>query len=174
MEKKIDSQKADEGYAIFPEKELKCIWMTAGMIAYKLCKYNLQCDRCPLYWELRNVSADLLTDLNSSVGGDLKIPEQVEGIPYIEEKGEEELFNLKEDLFYHPGHTWIKVEKAEEVRIGIDYFLANLLMDIRVVILPLPGRRWIQGEDLCSIIQEGGFPISFLPLVELSSPLIKG
>jgi len=161
MDKKIDSQKAEEGYTIFPKKELKCIWMTAGLIAYKLCKYNLQCDRCPLDWELRNISTEPLADFKRIGERNLKIPEAVEGIPPIEEGKEEgvsikEFFHLKEDLFYHSGHTWIKVEKAEEVRIGIDPFLANLLREVRVVILPLPGRRIIQGESLCSIIQEGG------------------
>lgn len=161
MDKKIDSQNSEEGYTIFPKKELKCIWMTAGLIAYKLCKYNLQCDRCPLDWELRNISSDPLTDLKRFGEENLKIREAVEGISSCEEgKGEgvsmKEFFHLKEDLFYHSGHTWIKVEKAEEVRIGIDPFMANLLRKVRVVILPLPGSRVIQGESLCSIIQEGG------------------
>lgn len=155
----MDSQKADEGYTIFPKKELKCIWMTAGLIAYKLCKYNLQCDRCPLDWELRNVSTDSLTDLKRFGEGNLEVREAGEGISSCGEgKGVsmKEFFHLKEDLFYHSGHTWIEVEKAEEVRIGIDPFMANLLREVRVVILPLPGRRVIQGESLCSIIQEGG------------------
>lgn len=170
MEKKIDSPKISEGYAILPKKELKCIWMSAGLIAYKLCKYNLQCDRCPLDWELRNISTHPLNDLEPFGETNLKLSEEAEGSPSPKEEGKgegflaEALFEIREDLFYHSGHTWIEVEKAEEVRIGIDPFLANLLREVRVVILPLPGRRRIQGEDLCSIIQEGGISHILCPL----------
>jgi acetyl-CoA synthetase len=78
-----------------------------------------------------------------------------------------ELFppHTKGPLFYHPGHTWVKVEKADEVRIGIDYFLGKIIGKAKVIVLPLPGRSCIQGENLCSIIQEHGilnivFPVS--------------
>ena len=27
-----------DGYPIIPEKELKCVWMTAGLLSYKLCQ----------------------------------------------------------------------------------------------------------------------------------------
>lgn len=156
MDKKIDSRKKDEGYTIIPEKELKCVWMTAGLISYKLCKYNLQCDQCPLDWELRNASIENLEGIKR---GSL----EKSGLSTSHKNGEkkdqllkENLFNIKRYLFYHAGHTWIKVEKADEVRIGIDLLLSRLLRKVQVIILPLPKRRGIYGETLCSIIQEGG------------------
>ncbi len=79
------------------------------------------------------------------------------------------LFHIRESLFYHPGHTWVKVEKAEEVRVGLDCFLGSIMGKINVVVLPLPGRQGLQGETLCSIIHEEGmlhtvFPVSGLIL----------
>jgi len=79
--------------------------------------------------------------------------------------GEFPPLNIKNSLFYHPGHTWVKVEKADEVRIGIDSFLGKMIGRVKVIVLPLSGGRWIQGETLCSIIQEEGilhivFPVS--------------
>ena len=164
-------------YQLIPKKELKCVWMTAGMISYKLCKYDLQCDRCPLDWELRNLSDT--PSFDPSVFQKMKTLSSAEAgsdAPcQMKEPGEEfsredlSLFNIKESLFYHPGHTWVKVEKADEVRIGLDYFLGKMIGRVKVVVLPLSGRKFGQGENLCSIIQEEGilhmvFPVSGLIL----------
>ena len=178
MDKKTSgSQKEESYYQLIPKKELKCVWMTAGLLSYKLCKYDLQCERCPLDWELRNLS--------STPSFDSAAPQEVKHIsseetgptPPLKKEGRGEeflredlsLLNIKESLFYHPGHTWIKVEKADEVRIGLDYFLGKMIGKVKVIVLPLSGRRCLQGENLCSIIQEEGilhivFPVSGLIL----------
>lgn len=165
MYKKTDSQKKEEGYSILPEKELKCVWMTAGLISYKLCKYNLQCERCPLDWELRNLSIENMDGFKKE-----NLEKSGPDTPLQEGRKEdrfskEDLINIKRFLFYHAGHTWVKVEKAEEVRIGIDPLLSKLLRGVQVVILPLPKRRGTYGDTLCSIIEDGGilniiFPIN--------------
>ena len=154
-------------YQLIPKEDLKCVWMTAGLLTYKLCKYNLQCEKCPLDWELRNLSA--APSYRSSAS------QETEGRPTAESGKEgsrkviltEDLsrLSINGSLFYHPGHTWVKVEKADEVRIGIDNFLAKTIGRVKVIVLPLSGRRCLQGENLCSIIQEEGilhivFPVS--------------
>jgi len=73
--------------------------------------------------------------------------------------------NIKKSLYYHPGHTWVSVEEADEVRIGIDQFLGKMIGKVKGIMLPLLGGRFAQGETLCSIIQEEGilhivFPVS--------------
>ncbi len=75
------------------------------------------------------------------------------------------LLSIKKSLSYHHGHTWMKVVKADEVHVGLDYFLGRMIGEVKAVILPLPGRQGFQGENLCSIIQEEGilhivFPVS--------------
>jgi acetyl-CoA synthetase len=77
----------------------------------------------------------------------------------------EERKSIDGSLFYHPGHTWVKVEKADEVRIGLDYFLGKIIGKVKAIVLPLSGRKFAEGENLCSIIQEEGilhivFPVS--------------
>jgi len=173
----MNSSHKMESYSLIPKRELKCVWMTAGLLSYKLCKYDLQCEKCPLDWELRNLS--------QTSSSDTIVPQEVKKINpeepnpgasrKTEKPGEEflgedpSLFHIKESLFYHPGHTWIKVEKADEVRVGLDHFLGALIGKVNVIILPLSGRRGFQGETLCSLIQEEGilhtvFPISGLIL----------
>ncbi|MBS4028682.1 MAG: hypothetical protein KGZ58_08590 [Ignavibacteriales bacterium] len=34
---------------IVPASELKCVWMDAGIVAYKLCERKYRCENCPLY-----------------------------------------------------------------------------------------------------------------------------
>jgi len=151
--------------------------MNAGLLSYKLCKYDLQCEKCPLDWELRNLSSTPSFDSTASPVVKNRRPDEAGPTPPLEREGEEKgglredlsHLNIKESLFYHPGHTWIKVERANEVRVGIDDFLGGIIGKVNVVVLPLSGRRGIQGENLCSIIQEEGIlhivsPISGLIL----------
>jgi len=154
-------------YRLVPKKELKCVWMTAGLLSYKLCKYDLRCERCPLDRELRNLPPTPFFDSKSSLEGkSMNSEETGSTFPREEFLGEElSLSDIKRSLFYHPGHTWLKVEKADEVRVGLDYFLGRIVGDVKVIVLPLPGSRCQRGENLCSIIKEEGilhivFPVS--------------
>lgn len=165
LDGKMNSTPKKEGYPLISDQSLKCVWMSAGLISYKLCKYDLQCEKCPLDWELRNLSSAPCSDSASPPDAKDRGTEETPPPPppereTQEEEGAKEDFRrlrIKEDLFYHPGHTWIKVERADEVRIGIDHFLAGLTGNVIAVILPLSGRRGNQGENLCSIVQEEGF-----------------
>ena len=160
-------------YQLIPKGDLKCVWMTAGLLSYKLCKYNMQCEKCPLDWELRNVSA--APSFVSAASQERKQIDSEEVRPtasWREERSGRGVLtkglsrsSINGSLFYHPGHTWVKVEKADEVRIGIDSFLGKVIGKVKVIVLPLSGGRFLQGETLCSIIQEEGilhivFPVS--------------
>jgi glycine cleavage system H lipoate-binding protein len=81
-------------------------------------------------------------------------PREKEG----QESPEENLLcsGINKSLFYHPGHTWMKVEEADEVRVGLDRFLGETLEKVKSVILPQSGRRVLQGENLCLILQQEG------------------
>jgi len=151
-------------YQLVPKKELKCVWMTAGLLTYKLCKYDLQCEKCPLDWELRNLSLTPSFDPTASQErGNIGSEEAGPPPSWKKERSTEgflaedlSLLNIKRSLFYHPRHTWIEVEKADEVRLGLDHFLGRIIGKVKVVVLPLSGNRCLQGENLCSIIQEDG------------------
>ena len=163
MDKKTKgSQREESHYQLIPKKELKCVWMTAGLLSYKLCKYDLQCERCPLDWELRNLSTTPSFDSTVSQEGENISFEDADPPPKKErprrEFSGEDLspFNINRSLFYHSGHTWVKVEKADEVRVGLDCFLGKMIGKVKVIVLPLSGRRCLQGENLCSIIREEG------------------
>jgi len=69
---------------------------------------------------------------------------------------EERIEELGTILFFHLGHTWLKLEKSDEVRIGIDPFLGKIIGNLKMIVLPLSGRRCDQGEALSSMIREEG------------------
>lgn len=45
-------------YPLIPEEEQKCVWMTTGLISYKLCDRDFQCDICPFDQAVRNSRTD--------------------------------------------------------------------------------------------------------------------
>jgi len=146
-------------YQLVPEKELKCVWMTAGVLTYKLCRYNMQCETCLLDRELRNLPLSSSPGPTPSQAGRNGCSPEDAGsaLSQGEFLGEgDSRSDIKGSLLYHPGHTWVKVEKADEVRVGLDCFLRKIVGPVHVVVLPLPGRRCHRGENLCSLIQENG------------------
>ena len=156
-------------YQLIPEKELKCVWMTAGLLSYKLCKYDMQCEKCPLDWELRNLPAT--PSFHPTAFREVKNIDSGSPPPQEKEKPDEKFpgedlsrLNINGSLFYHPGHTWVKVDKADEIRVGLDCFLGRIIGKVNVIVLPLPGRRFHRGEHLCSIIQEEGILDIFFPV----------
>jgi glycine cleavage system H protein len=141
--------KKNKSYPLIPEEEQKCIWMTTGFISYKLCDRSYQCETCPLDQAIKNeeIGED---DLGTPCGK----------VSPSEENGTEG--SLKSDssiringsIFYHPDHCWVQVENPEKVKVGIDDLLAQLIMNVKVVILPQAGSFYEQGECCAHIIQD--------------------
>jgi len=58
--------------------------------------------------------------------------------------------NLPEDLFYHPEHTWARIE-GEWATVGITDHAQKELGDVVFVELPKPGRRLTPGQPFGSV-----------------------
>ena len=143
LKKKIKS------YPLIPEEERECIWMTSGFISYKLCDRSYQCETCPFDQAITNEEMGE-DDLGTPCGK----------VSPSEENGMEE--SLKSDssiringsIFYHPDHCWVQVENPEQVKVGIDDLLTQLIMNVKVVILPQIGSFYGQGECCAHIIRD--------------------
>ena len=96
-----------------------CLWMSAGLVSYKLCDRGFDCERCPLDAALR--------------GEPLAVP----GAPPADTPRVAAL-SFPEDRLYGDGHTWIKEGVMEGVReeaggagcvlrIGLDAFAVALI-----------------------------------------------
>jgi glycine cleavage system H protein len=130
-----------KNYPLIPEDERKCTWMIAGIVTYRLCDRNHRCEICPFELAIKN---------GVSRGGDFQEPEEdwTEG-----SQGSDPSVWINGSVFYHPDHCWVKVESPEEVRIGVDTLLTQLIADVKVVILPQVGSYTEEGQYCAHIIQ---------------------
>jgi signal transduction histidine kinase len=136
-------------YPLIPEEERKCVWMATGLIRYKLCDRNYQCEQCRFDQAIKNEKSDEC-HVQKSPGNETEA--SLTGDPSVRTDG---------SLFYHPEHCWVNVENDETARIGIDSLLALLITKGKVVILPDVGTFATQGECLAHIIQEDYiFPVT--------------
>jgi glycine cleavage system H protein len=126
---------------LIPEEEKRCVWMTTGLISYKLCARDYRCESCMFDQVMRNEAAADGSRQEAGTG------EEPSSLP-------EASLHLRWSLFYHPGHCWVKVEDPENVRIGIDDVLTRLMVRLKAVVLPQEGEMIRQGECCAHIIQE--------------------
>ena len=137
---------------MIPEEEKQCVWMTSGFISYKLCTRDYRCEECIFDQVIRNEAA---VDAGAQHG---------EGAFAAASVLTPDSLQASAALFYHSGHCWAKVEDADQVCIGIDGILAQMVSPVRTVVLPQAGEAVVQGQSFAHIIQEKH-------IVELVSPL---
>jgi len=98
-----------------------CVWMAAGLLAWRLCDRNFDCEHCPLDAALRGPAR---TDpVASPVHWD-----------------------YPEDRLYHPGHTWVRQEAPGRMRCGVDALVARLFAHVHGVVLPAQGSLLVHGQ----------------------------
>ncbi|RPI19256.1 MAG: glycine cleavage system protein H [Acidobacteria bacterium] len=128
----------------------QCVWMTAGVVDYKLCDRHFECDDCPLDVGIRKAAEGRhRTGASGPTGAkDRGVMEEltrkVEG--YV----------LPNGLFYHGRHAWMRIEEGGRVRVGLDDFGQRLVGRIYSVGLPEAGRRVGPGQPVWRIIHRAG------------------
>lgn len=126
---------------------MPCIWMSAGLVAYKLCDREYDCESCPFDAAMRGCAATTPT-----------VPTPTD-MPEPEFPG---------DRHYHRGHLWVRSVGSCRVRIGLDAFGAELLRralcGTGALLLPRPGTPARAGHPLCWIHDEA-------EIVALRSPI---
>lgn len=137
-------------HSFLPETVQPCLWMTAGLLAYRLCDRDFDCEHCPLDAALRG-GAGAVGLPRVAPGGPSG------GLPYTA------LF--PEDRRYTGGHLWLRPGRdGGPVRLGVDAFAAALLGDFRAL-RPVSRRPSLQaGQTCCDLELDCG-------LVPLSTPV---
>ncbi len=51
-----------------------------------------------------------------------------------------------EDVYYHNGHAWMKLEEGNRIRVGLDDFTQQVMGNIDEIEIPPPGGKLNQGE----------------------------
>jgi glycine cleavage system H protein len=86
--------------------------MSAGLVSYKLCDRNFDCDRCPFDAAIRGeaLSSRGCFDMSGARVAALYFPD---------------------DRLYSAGHTWVQERGGALVRVGLDAFAVALLGFVR-------------------------------------------
>ena len=179
-----------QGMKIIPGGERKCIWMDAGVVSYKLCNNQFQCNLCDfdramsnraketkeavreykptpghkkeiVKWmeEFRKFPADqrkcrymLMGEVsykicpNSFRCGDCSFDQMMQDrIQPVFEQDIKKLpqvagFYLSEKLYYFRNHTWLRLERNGQYRVGIDDFATRLIGNTLVITHPAIGK----------------------------------
>ncbi len=65
-------------------------------------------------------------------------------VPVIPNSGRVPWF--PEDVYYHRGHTWVKLDEGNTMKIGLDDFTQQVMGDIEGIAIPSPGGVLSQGQ----------------------------
>ena len=130
-------------YLVTPVSERKCVWMTSGVISYKLCPCNYLCEECMFDRVMRNESAAMIRrpDVDAALAADLASIDS-------------SALRIDGSRFYHRNHCWVKIVNSDEVIVGINGILARLIYGIKTVVLPKVGETLSREQFFAHIIQE--------------------
>lgn len=112
---------------------LKCCWMLAGVVDYKLCDQQYECESCSFDEAMRNRRA------RASVG--------------VASDG---VRNGVGSLLFHDRHVWARLEAGGRVRTGLDDFGRRLAGRIYCVQLPKLGTRIAAGAPAWKAVHHEG------------------
>lgn len=124
-----------------------CLWMQAGVIDYKLCDRAYDCEHCPFDEAFHARAGQRSIFVNDS-----SRPISVQGC------------SVAPNLFYHPQHTWARVEDGGALRIGLDDFGQRLLGRAYSVSLPPLGKTLHQGSACLRLTHQSGFSALIAPI----------
>jgi glycine cleavage system H protein len=126
-----------------------CIWMEAGLVAYKLCDHGYDCEACPFDAVMRGSSAPVIDGEQPPASG---------GAPAGAGSALKSLSRpeFPADRSYHSTHTWVQTGELKRLRIGLDALVARLADRMTGVVLPLLGQRIEEGKVGAWLIDEAG------------------
>lgn len=143
----------------------ECWWMQAGVVDYKLCDRDYDCDHCPFDQVLHGrVTTPVSASLACGAGGPIerdwagrvrKNPAEATRVNGCDVAG---------TLFYHPGHTWARIEDGGCVRVGLDDFAVRILGRPYQITLPEPGAALRFGEGCWHFTHKAGVTILVAPV----------
>lgn len=122
---------------------INCVWMDAGVVNYKLCDRSYDCEHCAF---------------------DEAFHGQHAALPIREDRFRVQGCEVARDLFYHPTHSWLRIEENGEVRIGLDDFGRRLLGAAYAVSLPSEETPINRGEPSCRLAIKSGVVTLFSPV----------
>ena len=138
------------------DKNHKCIWMSAGIISYKLCNCQFQCETCAFDKVMLLQNKIDVTD-ETSLSETIQTETDNATISLINQYLYSFLsdFKIHLDRFYHPSHFWYKLESDNMVGVGINKLFLKILEPFQEFKLPEVGEEYDKGQPISWIIRDG-------------------
>jgi len=136
--------------------ELPCVWVSAGVLSYRQCDREFDCEGCPLYQALRGGAGA------AAAAGAMP---RASASPMADDAAARFLAHLGAgctlhlDRAYSQEGLWLEPEASGEVRIGLDDYTLRLLQLVDGVVLPRVG-VWFQHGAPCAWINRGRLAIA--------------
>jgi len=151
---------------MLPRDALRCLWMDAGVVDFKLCDRFFQCNECPFDARLRSHPAEAGEKNGRSVRQTLDGNENFK--EYFEKHVDILLdpFNnlhLPGDRRYSSNHIWFQWSR-EEFIVGIDHCATRLLGPISTIVLPEPPVKTLASSPCAWVVQHDGAIALHAPL----------
>ena len=145
------------------ETEKRCIWMTAGVISYKLCPLNYDCEHCDLDKAMRSeVKSRKIKSSWEKEGFALSTPKNSSLSPilfFTYTPGE-----VKKGYYLHPSHLWVQQLDGQNWRVGIDELLAYVLPQPIKFEFSVKNNDLIHEQHLGKIVSPAGAVYLISPL----------
>jgi glycine cleavage system H lipoate-binding protein len=152
MKREKESSQGKKGF-------LECIWMLARVVDFKLCDREYECESCWLDIGIRQTGNPRVPATSSRPGsGTERLPGAGTGVMNI--RG----YSVPSTLFYHPRHSWARIEQGGRVRVGLDDFGQKLAGRFYSVLLPAPGTEVGPGCENWRIVHSAGETVLTTPV----------
>lgn len=143
----------------------ECWWMQGGVVDYKLCDRDYDCEHCPFDEALQGRVTTPVSDspVFSAAG-----PIERDRLGRVR-KSRKEATDIQGSevagaLFYHPAHTWARIEDGGSVRTGLDDFAQRILGRPYLITLPEPGATLRFGEGCWHFTHQAGVTVLVAPV----------
>jgi len=110
-----------------PPSRRPCIHHMKGRIEFRACHHEYRCENC---------------GFDQFYNDQFAVHTVVKPVDPMKVKG----FTVPQGYYFHPGHTWVRMEEAKQVRVGLDAFALGLLGPFDRIQPPLLGREVRQGR----------------------------
>lgn len=138
-----------------PASDLPCVWVTAGVLSYRPCDREFDCEQCPLHRALQGGGTGTVAAVPAAAKGHDGPADDAVG-RYLAELGAGCTLHL--DRAYSAEGLWLEVEPSGDVRIGLDDWTLRLLQPLDDVTLPRVG-VWLQHGAPCAWLNRGRLAI---------------
>jgi glycine cleavage system H protein len=149
------------------DEKNRCIWMTAGVISFKLCPFNYDCEHCDFDEAMRSqVGSERANFRAKKYKPPAEVSKEQKPLLFFTYSVDER----EEGLYLHPSHLWVRRAGGQKWRLGMDKLLAYVLPPPVKVELYYLEKEIIQDQPFGKIHTQVG---TLLLTVPISGHLIQ-